>query len=468
MNRRFRFDRRWAAAGFAAASALGCGCGDGDIDRRFAAQPGGELSIDIELGSGVSFDRGSLQVTSENIDEIRISSDTSGWGGYAVDVDVRHHDGGVRIVGRVDGALHWMFGGPTVEFRVVVPRDYRVEAHIDGGDLLLEDLAGPVSASVDGTQITLRRSAGEVSLTSNGGPVVVEDVGAALRIDSGGGDVAVTGVQGPIELDSGNGRSEIASVTGPVDVTTDRGVIHLTGIRGDIRVRSARGRIEITDVEGEVSAETDRSRIEIAGLDGPIHALSNRGGIVVEFVGPPRGEIRTTRGSIRIEAPGTFGFDLDANTERGRIDIDRNFAFEAPGAGTEVAPGPIPAEQFRELERLGRQVAAAVQTRAAAQWQDMQNEWEKWRQTGDLDWDPAPSLDRWSKPWPWDPHGWEWNESHRDRPYRDFAHGVADRAAEHFRSGWTERGTQMRGRINGGGALLRLQTERGSIRIDPQ
>jgi hypothetical protein len=465
MDRRIRLDRSWEAAGLAALSMLGGGCGDGDIDRRISVQPGGELSIQIELGSGLSFDHGSLRVTSDAIDEIQISTVTSGWGGYAVDVDVRESGGDTRLTGRVDGALHWMFGGPTVEFRVVVPHDYRVDAHIAGGDLLLEDLIGTISAGARGTGITLRRTEGDVSLISDGGPVVVEDVDGALRIESSGGDVVIAGVQGSIELDSGNGRSEIASVTGPVDVTTNRGAIQLTRIRGDIRVVSLRGRIEISDVEGEVHAETDRSRIEVAGLDGPIIALGNRGGIDVEFVCPPQGDIQATRGSIRVEAPDFSGFDLDANTERGEIDIDRHFAFEPP-TNADVAAGPVSARQLRDLERLGQQIATEAQTRATAQWEEMQHEWEKWRRSGDLAWDPTPSFERWSKAWPWDRHDWEWNESERQRPFRDFARGVADRAAEHTARARRKRGTQMLGHINGGGPLLRLRTERGSIRID--
>lgn len=466
MDRRFPFNRRWAAAGLAAASALGWGCGDADINRQIAVRPGGELSIDIALGSGVSFDHGSLQVTSDAVDEIRIATDTSGWGGYAVNVDVRQSDGHVRLVGRVDGALHWMFGGPTVEFRVVVPHDFRVEAHIAGGDLLLEDLIGPVSASVDGTQITLRRSEGDVTLVSDGGPVIVEDVDGALRVESAGGDVFVTGVNGQVKLNSGNGRSEVASVTGRVEVVTDRGAIRVSRIRGDIQVRSTRGHIEIAEVEGEVGAETDRGRIEVADLDGPIRARSDSGGIDVEFVCPPEGTIHTSRGSIRIEVPGRFGFDLDADTRRGQIHIDQHFAFEPPAASTDVSAGPIPAEHLRELERLGEQVADEVQTRAAAQWDEVQREWDEWRQSGEFVWDPAPSLERWSKPWPWDHHRWDWNERDQGRAYRDWARNMADRASEHFPRLHKRPGSQILGHINGGGALLRLRTERGSIRID--
>jgi len=445
------------------------GCSNGDIERRIAVEPGGEVSVDIVLGSGFSFDHGSLELTSDDIDEVSVTTETSGWGGYAVDVDVDRSGEQVRIVGRVDGALHWMFGGPTVDFRVVVPSGLRVDASIDGGDMLVEDLVGAVSARVKEAEITLRRSDGAVALVSDGGAIRVEDLEGPLRVESGGGEITVNGVMGRVDLASGGGRTSIASVTGRVSAISGRGEVELHRIRGDVTVRSGRGRVAIDDVEGGVSAETDRGRIEVTGLDGPIEARSNRGGIDIQFVSPAAGSIDSTRGSIRIEAPGLYGFDLDAQTERGEIELDRHFAFAEMKNEPEVAS--VPSESLEELERLGQQVAAEVQTRAAAEWEDVRRGWEQWRETGDLNWDPHPSVERWSQPWPW--HEWDADQRDLGRPYREWAREVADRSASRFGGQWEEKwkkkwkdGHQLRGHINGGGALLRVRSERGSIRID--
>ncbi len=77
-----------ALPGLVVAGLLYSSCGDSDYDYSLSARPGGELSVDIELGSGVSFDRGSLEITSHEADEVRVIADVSGWGGYAVDLDV--------------------------------------------------------------------------------------------------------------------------------------------------------------------------------------------------------------------------------------------------------------------------------------------------------------------------------------------------------------------------------------------
>ena len=39
---------------------LWLGCGGVDLDRRIPAEPGGKLSVEVALGSGFSFDKGSL------------------------------------------------------------------------------------------------------------------------------------------------------------------------------------------------------------------------------------------------------------------------------------------------------------------------------------------------------------------------------------------------------------------------
>ena len=71
----------------ALAALLWSSCGGADLDESFSVRPGGELSVDIVLGSGVSFDRGSLEITSHPANAVRVVAEVSGWGEYAVDLD---------------------------------------------------------------------------------------------------------------------------------------------------------------------------------------------------------------------------------------------------------------------------------------------------------------------------------------------------------------------------------------------
>ena len=88
--------------------------GSEDLDQRIPVGPGGSLDVAIALGDGFSFDHGSLQIRSHTDDDVRVRAETSGWGGYAVALELSHDDAAqhVALVGKVEGALHWMFGGP--------------------------------------------------------------------------------------------------------------------------------------------------------------------------------------------------------------------------------------------------------------------------------------------------------------------------------------------------------------------
>ena len=64
---------------------------------------------------------------------IKANLDTTGWGAWAFGLDASETPDGVRVIGDVNGTLHWLFSGPTVEMRVWVPAGYEIDAHASGG-----------------------------------------------------------------------------------------------------------------------------------------------------------------------------------------------------------------------------------------------------------------------------------------------------------------------------------------------
>lgn len=293
----------------------------GSFDERVPVGAGGSIRADIELGSALSFDKGSLLIRSHEEDEVRVVADIGGWGSYAVDLDLSHEGDQVELVGRVDGPLDWLFGGPRVDVQVFVPRDFTVEAHIDGGPLSLEDLVGPVTAVVERTDVSLRRAEGRVVVESERGSITAEDVEGEFVVRSSEGAIDVAGVRGSLVVDSGRGDVEIDSVRGDVRVQSDRGRVEVESVRGNLAIRSDRGRVEAREIDGAVDARTGRGGIELDAIDGVVSARSERGSIDVHFEGDPAGDIQTGRGSIYVAVPDEAGFDLDARTERGRIEV---------------------------------------------------------------------------------------------------------------------------------------------------
>jgi len=289
-----------------------------NFDRRLPVGPGGAIAVDIALGSGISFDHGSLTIRSHAEDDLRVLAETSGWGKYAVDLDLSHQGEQAALVGRVDGPLDWLFGGPTVNVSIWVPADFSVKASLHGGPLLLEDLTGPITARVE-EDVVLRRAEGRVRLASRSGSVEVRDVDGDLEVKSERGDVDIGGVRGSVVVTAGRGSVEIESVSGPVNVESDQAQVEIDDVRGDVSVTTERGAVDLEEIEGSVFARTNRGGIYLEDIDGAVRAQSVRGSIEVDFEGTPHGVIETERGEIEIEFREGASFDLDARTEQGRV-----------------------------------------------------------------------------------------------------------------------------------------------------
>jgi hypothetical protein len=336
-----------------------------DFEELIPVDPGGSATVDLALGEGFSFDRGSLHVRSHDTNDVRVVAESSGWGRYAIDLDLSHESDRLALVGRVDGFLYWLFGGPTVNVSLWLPEEFTLEARISGGPLVLEDLAGPlaITASAEGGDVTLRRAEGTIRLASTSGSIDVEDVEGDLEVQARDGEIDVAGVRGAVTVLAEHGTVEVESVTGPVTVASRIGRLHgsvdiesVTGpvtvesehgrveidrVRGKVSVTTGRAGIEVEDVDGSVVARTERGGIRLEEVDGEVRARSGRGSIEVVFRGAPRGEIETERGDIGVRVPDQVGFDLDARTERGDIQLDG------------VGPRRDPTEETEEHEAPG-------------------------------------------------------------------------------------------------------------------
>ena len=125
-----------------AAALLACGAGTSDLEERIPVQPGGLLEVDLYMGEGLRPDKGSLEVTSHDANEVRIAADVSGWGASGVNFRVEHDSSTVRLYGRVTGALSWLFGGPQLAVRIWVPREFSLDLRTSAGPVRIDDVSG--------------------------------------------------------------------------------------------------------------------------------------------------------------------------------------------------------------------------------------------------------------------------------------------------------------------------------------
>lgn len=279
------------------------GCADArDVDERVEAQPGGLLEVDLDRGDGLRLDPGTLVVQSHAANEVRVTGEAHEWGASAVRFRIDRQGDAVRVQCRVRGPTSWMFGGPRVEVRIWVPREYSVDVRSTAGAVRLEDTTG------------------------------------ALRVRTLG-EVEIARAEGPVRVRS-DGDVRIAEVVGDVDVRIDEGDIEARFIQGDVELRTGRGEIEVSHVQGMLVARTARGSLDLRDLAGPVEAVTERGGVYASFVDDPEGRIETSRGSVEVLLPDRARAQLEAISRRGGVELYDGFRVPGEQAPDRVA-GPL-------------------------------------------------------------------------------------------------------------------------------
>lgn len=282
---------------------IGGGCTDAKgVDETVRTRPGGLLEVYLDRGYGLRPDPGTLVVQSHAADEVRVVGEASEWGASGVRFRIDDQEESVRVTGGVGGPVSWLFGGPRIDVRIWVPREYAVDVRCTAGGVRLEDTRGSLRV----------RTAGDVEIARGVGEVRV-------RTD---GDVRITEIEGE------------------VDVRSDAGAIEVSWIRGDAELRTGSGEIEASHVQGTLVARSGRGALDVHDHAGPIEAVTERGEVYVSFVGDPEGRIETSRGPVEVLLPERARAQLDAISRRGRVEIDGGFRIPGTQAEDRVT-GPL-------------------------------------------------------------------------------------------------------------------------------
>ena len=159
----------------------------------------------------------------------------------------------------------------------------RVHAETGGGSIQVDDIGGSVEAQTGGDAIDVGTVGGDVHLETGGGKISVRAVKGKISASTGGGDmVIVSGLQGAV-LESGGGNIQVKQCTGKVKVSTGGGNIDLGDIAGPVEMETGGGSIRLASSKSSVRAETGAGRIELNGV-GSARAETGAGGIVAKFI----------------------------------------------------------------------------------------------------------------------------------------------------------------------------------------
>lgn len=283
------------------------------IEKEFTVTPGGNLTVETDIGSieietsagntvrieaTLIADTRSQSKAQKIFDKFELSSAQSG--------------NDIEVIGEyIDERGFWDFlahGGDNfdVHFLITVPQKFNLDLETAGGNISIGDLDGTVRAETSGGDIRLAEVKGRLRVRTSGGNISLTGSSADADLQTSGGDIAIELAEGPVTAHTSGGNVTIREALGVVDASTSGGNIRAYISRqpqDDCRLSTSGGNVEVylaSDISVDLDAETSggsvstdfpvtvKGELDEASLQGPI----NKGG--------PELYLRTSGGDIRL------------------------------------------------------------------------------------------------------------------------------------------------------------------------
>ena len=242
-------------------------------------------------------------------------------------IDVRPGPAGrVEITGRIQASDGWGLNrrGPlTPEERV-----RRIEASppieqsgntVRIGRITDEQVREGVSISFTVTV----PAASTVRSKTGSGSQHIEGIDGSLEASSGSGSLTLKDVASRVRASTGSGSIDADTVRGAFHATAGSGSIRATGVGGPIIARTSSGRIDVEQTgAGDVEVSSGSGSVRLRGVRGGLQASTSSGGLTIQGEISAAWRLSASSGSVSINLPRSQGFELDATTGSGRIEVD--------------------------------------------------------------------------------------------------------------------------------------------------
>ena len=214
------------------------------IEETFTVDPGGELTIDADLGSVRIETSASNKV--EILIEKRLKEGTEDQARRAFeDVEVTAEQRGNDVRISVDKSRWFKRNRVSITMTVQVPDAYNLDIKTAGGGIEIGDLDG---------EITAKTAGGSIRISATKGDVTARTMGGSIRIGPTEGGVIAKTLGGSID---------IGDTEGDVSAQTLGGSIRIGIADGDVFARTMGGSIYVEDASGKVSAKTLGGRVRV-------------------------------------------------------------------------------------------------------------------------------------------------------------------------------------------------------------
>jgi TonB family protein len=177
-----------------------------------------------------------------------------------------------------------------VQFTVYVPANFSVEVHTGAGDIETGDIGGHALLVTEGGNITTGRIGGVDHLaTLSSAPVA--------KIETQGGHITVLDIGGDLDAYTAGGFIQARDVAGNAKIRTGGGHIRAAHIRGTAQLETDGGNITVGEAGALVGVRTGGGQIDFGEVHGSVHAETGGGGVRVMYVSGPM-EVETSGGGI--------------------------------------------------------------------------------------------------------------------------------------------------------------------------
>ncbi len=260
---------------------------------------------------------------------------------------------GVRIEGslppknRRDSSASAQF---WVRFDVFVPRNYSVEVLTGGGDIETQDIGGMARLVTGGGSIRCGQLAASGRFASSGKP--------AAYLETQGGHISIGDVAGELYSSTGGGHIQAREISGNATLYSGGGHIRAARIGGQADLSTGGGNITVGQAGGAVSVHTAGGQIDFGEARGSVQARTGGGGIRVASASGPL-QIETSGGSICLTR---IAGSVSASTSNGAITAFINPDAASAGGAVQLAGDSLLSSRSGDLlVYLPRNLAANIE-----------------------------------------------------------------------------------------------------------
>jgi hypothetical protein len=283
-----------------------------DVERTFTVQPGVHLRV-ATFG-------GNITVTSSNDavvkvvarEHIRASNDLEADEALKkLELTIEQQGNEIVATASYPSRLGFHLGDwppVEVEFEIAVPTDSSADLRTSGGDVVVDNLQGAVTAKTSGGDVKLGRIGADINAETSGGNMTLVAGLGSVHLTTSGGNITAKHILGTAELKTSGGDIKIDSVEGALSARTSGGDIKVAfdgALKGDSILSTSGGQVKASVGKGvgfHVDAATSGGEVEADGLTLTI----DRGGVGKSNLsgavngGGPDLRLRSSGGDIEI------------------------------------------------------------------------------------------------------------------------------------------------------------------------